>query len=147
MTDPVARAAYERIRREHEELRELLGFVHLTLPKRLETVASVSQMFASLCNQIETHFGREETAGLFDDIVAQASRLSQQTEHLRDEHGCLLEAARKLANQAKGGDGSDDWWQRLESEFQEFSKQLMQHESKENDLLFQAYFDDIGSPD
>jgi len=27
------------------------------------------------------------------------------------------------------------------------SKQLMQHESKENDLLFQAYFDDIGSVD
>ncbi len=104
-------------------------------------------MFASLCNQIETHFGEEETAGFFDDIVAQAPRLSQQTEHVCDEHGCLLETVRKLANQANDGDGSTDWWQRLESAFREFSKRLMQHESKENDLLFQAYYDDIGSPD
>ncbi len=42
MTDPVAHEAYERIRREHEELRELLASVHRTLTKRLETVAGVS---------------------------------------------------------------------------------------------------------
>ncbi len=147
MTDPVAHEAYERIRREHEELRELLSAVHRTLTKQLETVAGVSQMFASLSNQIESHFGEEETAGFFDDIVAQAPRLSQQTEHLCDEHGCLLETAKKLSKRAHDGDGSDDWWQQLESEFHEFSKQLVQHENKENDLLLQAYHDDVGSPD
>ncbi len=147
MTDPLAHEAYDRIRREHEELRELLGSVHRTLTKRLGTVADVSEMFASLCNQIATHFSEEEVAGFFDEIVAQAPRLSPQTEHLCNEHACLLETARKLADQANDGDGSDDWWQQLESEFHEFSKQLMQHENKENDLLWQAYHDDIGSPD
>ncbi len=147
MTDPVAHEAGDRLRHEHEELRELLGSVHRTLTKRLETVAGVSQMFASLCNQIETHFNKEETAGFFDEIVAQAPRLSSQTEHLCNEHECLLQTARKLADQANDGDGSDDWWQQLESEFHEFSKQLMQHENKETDLLLQVYHDDIGSAD
>ncbi len=108
MTDPVAHEAYERIRREHEELRELLASVHRTLTKRLETVAGVSQMFASLCNQIETHFSEEETSGFFDVIVAQAPRLSQLTKLVCDEHGCLLETARNLSNRANYGDGSDD---------------------------------------
>ncbi len=148
MTDPVAHEnTYERIRREHEELRELLASVHRTLTKRLETVAAVSDIFALLCNQIKTHFSEEETAGFFDEIVAQAPHLSPQTEYLCNEHGCLLETARKLADEANDGDGSDDWWQQLESEFHEFSKQLMEHESKENDLLWQAYHDDIGSPE
>ena len=147
MTHRVAHNIYERIRHEHEELRELLGSVYRTLTKRLETVADVSQMFASLCNRIETHFSNEETAGFFDDIVAQSPRLSEQTEHLCDEHVCLLNMARKLAKTADDGDGSNGWWRKLESEFHEFSMHLMQHESRENDLLLQAHHDDIGSPD
>jgi iron-sulfur cluster repair protein YtfE (RIC family) len=138
---------FEEIRREHEELRDLLGDIHQMLAKRLEAVASVSEMLASLGDHVETHFSEEETAGFFDDVTDRAPRLSDRIDALRTEHQQLLAAVRRLKEVANGGDGSADWWQRLESAFREFSKELMHHESSETEILLEAYNDDIGAAD
>lgn len=138
---------FEEIRREHEELRELLGGVKHMLGKRLETVASVAEMLASLGEHVETHFAEEETAGVFDDIVDQAPHLADRIESLRIEHQQLLAAVRRLNEVAAPSDSSDDWWQSLEAAFHEFSSGLMHHETAENEVLLEAYTDDIGAAD
>lgn len=137
----------EQIRQEHEELRALLGEIHGMLAKRLEAVASVAETLASLNEHVETHFAEEETAGLFDDVVDKAPRLSERIDALRNEHEQLLVAVRRLSEVANDGDGSDDWWQRLDAAFHEFSRDLMHHESCENEILLEAYTDDIGAAD
>jgi len=138
---------YEEIRREHEELRVLLGTVHRTLGERSETVTHVSEMLESLRDHVETHFTEEETDGFFDDVAARAPRVTDRTNELRNEHKLLLQNIRKLADTASSGDGSSDWWQRLDNEFHDFSKELMHHESKETELLQDVYTDDIGAAD
>ena len=94
-----------------------------------------------------THFAEEETAGFFDDVVDRAPRLSDRIDALRTEHQQLLAAIRRLNEVAGDGDGSADWWQRLEAAFHQFSNDLMHHESTENEILLEAYTDDIGAAD
>ena len=137
----------EEILREHEDLRELLGKIHRMLANRLESVASVSEMLASFGEHVELHFAEEETAGFFDDVVDRAPWLSNRIDALRTEHQQFLAAVRKLNEVAADGDGSADWFQRLESAFHRFSSELMHHESVENAILLEAYTDDIGAAD
>ena len=138
---------FEEIRREHGELRNLLAGLHKVLGDRLEGVNDVSRRMESLSAHIETHFNQEELAGFFDRIVDRAPRLSEQIDDLRAEHQSMLGEVRSLHEVALGGDGSPGWWQRLEDKFHEFSKELMHHEHKENQLLQQAYDEDIGAAD
>ena len=138
---------FEEMLEEHEELRELLGEIHRMLAKRLEAVASVSEMLASFGEHVETHFAEEETAGFFDDVVDRAPRLSDRIDALRTEHQQLLATVRRLNEIAGDGDGSADWWQRLEAAFHKFSNELMHHEHTENEILLEAYTDDIGTAD
>lgn len=146
-SEPTRRDTLEEIQREHEELRKQLGNVRQTLAKRLATVVNVAELIGKLCEEVETHFTQEEIDGFFDQVVEQAPRLSSNTEQLRAEHVRLRELIRDLSRCAGAGDGSDDWWERIEAQFHEFSKQLMRHESKENELLQSAYTDDIGQAD
>jgi iron-sulfur cluster repair protein YtfE (RIC family) len=148
MNDPISdRSTYEEIQREHEELGELLGDVTRTLAKRLVSVSQVAEMIGTLVEQLEQHFDEEETGGFFDQIVSQTPRHAERCKSLREEHTWLLASIRELNEQASLGDDSDDWWQRLESKFHEFSKELMQHESKENELVQKVYTEDIGPAD
>ena len=144
---PVDHEFFEEVQREHDELRELLGEVHRVLAERLEKVAEVSERLASLSEHVETHFQEEEIAGFFDQVVERAPRLSDRVDRLRTEHQALLGAVRSLYDAATQGDGSADWWKRMEGTFHDFSKDLMHHESHENDLLQEAYGEDLGTGD
>lgn len=137
----------EEIRQEHEELREALGKIHQTLHKREAAVATVAKMLSLLGDDVEAHFSDEETAGFFDDVLDRAPRLSGRIDMLRNEHQQLSATVDHLQEVAISGDGSDDWWQRIETAFHEFSKELMHHESTENELLLEAYTEDIGTGD
>ena len=137
----------EQIRREHDELRQLLGSVRRTLADRLETVASVAEKLSELCEHVETHFAEEETGGFFDQVLEKEPRFGERTQALQNEHVQLLAAVRKLAETSRAEGDSDDWWLRVEGEFHEFSKDLMRHESKENELLQDTLSVDIGAAD
>ena len=137
----------ESMRQEHEELRDLLGSLNRRLADRLEGVASVAEMMASLDEHVQTHFNQEEATGLFDAVIDRAPRLADRIADLRTEHQQLLSAVRELKQAADQGDGSTDWWQGLNSAFHSFSKELMHHENSETDVLMEAYTDDIGAAD
>ena len=133
MAEQTEQEIQEEIRREHEELRHLLGTVRRAISSRLEGVPRIGEMIASLAEHIETHFQEEEVYGLFDQIVDQAPRLAGKTDELRAEHVQLLGSVGTIVKTASGGDGSDGWWTQLDKHFLQFSKDLMHHESKENE--------------
>ena len=146
MNEPQTKhALLEEIRKEHEELREVLGVVHRTLGKREAAVATVAEMLSLLGDDVAAHFSDEESAGFFDDVLDRAPRLSNRIDALRGEHQQLSATVARLQVVATNGDGSSDWWQQIETAFHDFSKELMHHETTENELLLEAYTDDIGT--
>jgi len=58
----------------------------------------------------------------------------------------MRQAAQELVHLASNDDGSQ-WRQRLRAKFHDFGARLMHHETKENELLLEAYGDDIGDKD
>ena len=144
---PIDRDTLEHVRHDHARLHTLLGDTRRRLTQREETVNDVATMLGSVCEHLVDHFKLEEDGGFFQQLTAQAPRLSDIAETLEEEHVHLLETAQSLAKIAREGDGSDSWWSRLETDFLDFSKRMLQHEAKEHDLLQQAYGEDIGSHD
>jgi iron-sulfur cluster repair protein YtfE (RIC family) len=146
MTNDSENDVRQQLQQEHSELRQLLGDIHRILAERLDTVVHVSEQLAALNEHVQTHFNDEEVGGFFDQVLGKTSA-SHRVNSLRDEHQRLLQAVRRINEHAKSGNGSADWWKRLESEFHEFNKDFMEHEHKENQLLQDAYEQDIGAAD
>lgn len=140
-------AIYQYIRDEHEALRHLLSHLHQALTGRTETPHHIAEMIGSLQKHLATHFVEEEQEGFFDGIVEQAPRLADRANQLREEHASLQQAAEELNRVATTEAGSTAWWQEVNERFHLLSRDLMHHEHKENDLLQDAYENDIGSKD
>ncbi len=137
----------EAIRKEHDELRALLGEIGQILSARQVPLEEVLRKLSLLRNQLETHFQHEEAEGFFEQIADHAPRLAGRINNLCTEHVSMLEEIDGLMEQAMQGDGSDGWWQFIAAAFHDLSKRLMEHERVENELLQRAYTDDIGSKD
>ena len=138
---------HEEVEREHAALRDALGALHRVLAQRQGAVATVAEQLCALGDDVAEHFSDEETAGFFDDLLAQAPHLANRIDQLREEHQQLSDTIERLKVVAVHGDGSAPWWEQLEAAFHAFSKELMHHEATENELLVEAYTDDIGAAD
>jgi iron-sulfur cluster repair protein YtfE (RIC family) len=149
MADPsiTAPEVQERIRKEHERLRELLGQISRELASHRGTPARVTRQLRTLRDELDTHFAEEEDHGFFEQITEQAPRFSGQTQKLSDQHVDMLSKLAVLIDDSEHGDGSDAWWDGLVAEFHALSRELMQHEHEENELLQKAYSVDIGTKD
>ena len=146
-TNSIKKETVKQIQDEHRVLRELLGQVHQALAEQSKNSEEVSSLFNSLRSQIEEHFHEEESGGFFEQIAEQAPRLEHRAEEVRNEHAHLRDSISRLCFEASTGDGSDTWWQQLNEQFHEFSKELMHHEGHEHEMLQEAYEQDIGPSD
>jgi iron-sulfur cluster repair protein YtfE (RIC family) len=149
MADPstTPREVQERIRKEHDRLRDLLGLISREMASHRGTPGKLARQLHSLRDQLRTHFVEEEEHGFFEQIADQAPRFIAATEKLTQEHVDMLEKVDLLIGKAEGGDGSDSWWDGLMTAFHDLSRELMQHEHEENELLQKAYSVDIGEKD
>jgi hemerythrin len=139
--------SFEKVRREHKELRELLGQMNRALASREGSVEQACEMFASLSQFVERHFDTEEQGNFFAEIIDHAPRLVDRANATCDEHQQLLAHAKQMHELACEKADTEQWWQRLTSDFQQFSQALMRHESCEMELMQEAYGEDIGSKD
>lgn len=135
---------FDEIRREHEHLRQLLGEVHQTLNGRCSSAGKLAEMMLSLQRHVQEHFDEEEEGGFFHEVVTQAPRMTDRAENLKSEHVDLAGTVTELVTMAND---AEELSRTLDAKFHEFSKALMHHESKENDLLLDAYELDIGPSD
>ena len=140
-------AASKRIEEQHVHLRDMIAEIGRTLENSFESDEQVCCQLATLLVKLESHFLDEEEEGFFEQIEQKAPRLSSETEQLKEEHQRLLIQVSKLIATAESCERTVSWWENLKTDFHEFSKALMHHESMENQLLQRAYNEDIGTRD
>jgi hypothetical protein len=132
---------------EHESLHQTLGELRTLLENR-ESTAKVAIALAEFANQVQAHFvHEEEPEGFFDSVIDQAPRLKTRADALLEEHAAMSRELKKLRRHAKHGVVSDEWWSQLNAEFESFWQLFCQHERSENELVQEAFHDDIGSKD
>ncbi len=140
---------YLRVQREHAELRTALGEMHQVLAEQMAAPQYLVDTIDSVCQHIQTHFDEEEEEehGLFDELKRRVPRLSGQVDEIKKEHDVLLDELDRINQIAVLGEGTAEWWQRLQEAFRDFSRDLIRHEAKESELLQHAYTEDIGAGD
>ena len=108
------------------------------------------ERLSQLRDQLALHFALEEAYGYFDDPVDVAPRLSYAAENLRSEHRSLYLDLTNIVERAERLIHSEQlatlalWFG---PEFLEFDLALRDHESRENELIYEAFDTDIGTGD
>jgi hypothetical protein len=145
MNQTVSHDVTERIKQEHDALRDKLRQIHAALAVRELDAEEIRELLREFQSALGIHFSNEEESeGFFESVTAHAPRLSRKAGELCIEHRDLLQKAAELCRFAAAGSPSLTWWRELNSRCHEFSRQLMRHESEESLLLQQAYQDDLG---
>jgi hypothetical protein len=108
------------------------------------------ERMSELRDQLALHFALEEAYGYFDDPVDVAPRLSYAAETLRSEHRRLYMDLTHIVDRGERLLHSEQLatlalW--LGPEFLAFDEALRDHESRENELIFDAYETDLGAGD
>jgi iron-sulfur cluster repair protein YtfE (RIC family) len=145
-TQTMTHAAYEQMRAEHTEICELVTTLYRVLAERHEPAPRVLHLLESLLERTTGHFQDEESYGLFEDLVRRTPQRAATIRELRAEHAVLLARLKQLRQHVQGELGPDDW-QQLEQGFREFANVLCHHETRENELLIDAYEQDLGDQD
>ena len=141
------RSDFEQALREHEALEKKLVHLNLQLERRELPLPSVVKLLEGLRSFFISHFQKEETGGLFEDVVERAPHLSRLAAKLTHEHGELLQRMDGLIRFARRGTGQPLCWRMLRLRMQDLTVQLHQHEAEENGMLQMAYSDDLGTKD
>ncbi|NIP86535.1 MAG: hemerythrin domain-containing protein, partial [Planctomycetales bacterium] len=112
----------------------------------------VVRYFSWLRDQLAMHFALEDAYGYFEDAIAEAPRLSDQAEELRAEHDELFQEICELVEEAEQlmyherPCGYPEQTE-LAIRFYRFHARFQEHETRENQLVLDAFDQDIGVGD
>ena len=138
--DPSTKNSSARIAEEHRELQQTLR----QLEQATET-GRIASLLESLHSQLELHFSEEEADdGLAEAIPVSTPHHRRELEHLFDEHRLFISRIGTLSNrlrliEANIADLHDD--------MKTLCTDLRRHEARENSLLTEAVFTDVGTGD
>ncbi|NMC21227.1 MAG: hypothetical protein GYA33_12505 [Thermogutta sp.] len=148
MVNPQDRVETKRFFEEHERIEALLEEVDAALGKRDRPTKEVIRLLSELPVHLEAHFAFEEAGRFFDEGMLRAPHLRPKADKILAEHAPLVEAAKSLAADAAANEQSaPDWWERVRDRFLALKNDLSRHEHAENDLVQEAYVQDIGARD
>jgi len=143
-----------RMRSQHAGLRILLGSLDELICSLLESYrrdaaddgaqSAALALFSSLEFALENHFAMEEEGGYLSYVLAIAPRHSRKAETLCHQHAAFRKDVAKLAERARVAGCSASDWERIATDFREFSRVLLAHEQMENDLVADALLQDVG---
>lgn len=154
-TVAVNAAFLQEIKEDNRQLRDLFQQM-LTLfssPRRVRLgPRNIVQQLWQLRDQLAMHFALEDAYGYFEDAVAEAPRLSDMAEQLHSEHDGLFLEICELVEEGEAllyreRKGRPRQQTELAVRFYRFHARFQEHETRENELIFQAFDDDIGVGD
>lgn len=135
----------QELHRLLDRLRETVGGGAASPPPR-----PMFDLLEQLRDQSALHFALEEAYGYFDDPVDAAPRLAHQAELLRGQHSELyrelvgiVEAADELLHHERAAAGAAT----IAGRCRQFLAAFQRHEAAENELLLEAFADDLGVGD
>ena len=138
---------FEMIKEEHHELVGVMGEIRHLLAAEERDLDKLEALIIQLCDLVESHFKNEEAGGYLSEAIEQAPRLSERADQLHDQHRVLWEELQGLRTLTEQRENSDPWWQQLHAALETFARDLLTHEAREDDLVQEAFTDDIGSKD
>lgn len=148
MVNPQDRVDTERFFEEHERIEALLEELETAFSKRDRPPSEVIRLLSELPVHLEAHFAFEEAGRFFDHGMLRAPHLQPKADKILAEHSPLVEAAKALAKHTAEDDrSSPGWWDRGRDRFQVVKSELTRHEHAENDLVQEAYIQDLGAHD
>jgi hypothetical protein len=135
-------------RRVHELLDQAGGLLAAT-PREVPP-RRVVETLSELRDQLALHFSLEEAYGYFEDAVDVAPRLSERAAELRSQHAVMFvalcqivdEAERWLYHEAQG-----EVRRLVVQRFDKFRREFREHESREAELILDAWSSDVGVGD
>jgi uncharacterized protein (UPF0335 family) len=126
----------QQIHDEHEELKTLLKGLEAA-----EDLESLLPGLGKLRQLLEEHFEHEESPGVFDRVVREKqTHLLPRVEELVEEHREFLADLDDIL--ARGRAGKDPAGVR--ERFLRLSRRLHDHEGRENELMFDTFFTELG---
>jgi hypothetical protein len=137
---------YDEVLEDHKQLKGLLAEIHGALDEKAD-IDRVARMLAQLGDRIVAHFTLEEDGGYFTEAILHSPHLVARANRLMAQHPKLSAKARAVIRGTLEDQGSEAWWQETRRLFDEFREALAQHERGEDELLQEAYTQDIGSND
>lgn len=147
MTDASDHEAYEKIKHEHEHLREVLKDVRDAFAGGQASIDRLPNALEALRNELDEHFALEESTGYFSAEIDVAPRLASQAESLLEQHQHFRDRLEELIRRCRESTDLQAEAEQLQAAVDEFTWNLLRHEAEENDLIQQAYTEDIGSKD
>ncbi len=96
---------------------------------------------------LREHFAVEEKGGYFADILKVAPRLSRRAARLEQNHKEFSERLQSLLALVRYAVDAPDDWERVTSAVERFLQALRAHEDEENELVREAFMDDLGLGD
>lgn len=150
-TVTVNAAFFQEIKEVNQELWSLLDDVRGCFADgQAPDARRVVELMADLRDQMALHFALEEAYGYFDDPVAGAPHLGERAEELRLEHRTLYVKMSDLAEyveQLQRRDRLGALMDQVSRRFKNFDELFHRHEVQENELITEAYDEDIGVGD
>jgi len=132
---------------EHACLSEMLDNIRRTLAARNESRSAIAAKFQELNLVVLEHFEHEEQDGYFREVIERAPRLSERADALLSEHPAMAARLVALQTLAARRDEAVRWSTSLGKMFERFVECFRAHEYAENQLIQEAYTDDIGAED
>lgn len=145
--DVPTRQYADAVHADHRELAGLLSDIRTEFANDERSKLRLEKLVTQLSELCEAHFRREEEGGYMKEAVQQSPLLATKASALEAEHEDLQEQIEKLRILIHSGVESAAWWVRVQSDFNNFAKQISRHESEENALLQEAFSQDIGTKD
>ncbi|MDH3626683.1 MAG: hemerythrin domain-containing protein [Acidobacteriota bacterium] len=111
-------------------------------------VGRLLEHLPGLARTLREHFVTEEQGPLYADLPTRRPRIASRVEALKLEHPGMLVEIDQIID-ATGGLREAELYElrELNARIQLFVARLRRHEAAENELIFEAYWDDIGVGD
>lgn len=111
------------------------------------TIQALRPLLHEVFDRCRTHMELEERDGYMIGLVQTQPHLTNAVNELRDEHDVLLSAMTEITVSVDQSEDMD----RLEGSFvpqiREWLDQMRRHEHRENELVLEAFNQDIGTKD
>ncbi len=109
------------------------------------TLMRAVNLLAALRRELKEHFALEERAGFLVAATEAAPRLSRRASRLSREHADMNAAVARILEDLLSSQELPERWAALVESFARFSETLLAHERAEEEMVREAFMDDLGA--
>lgn len=151
-TEKNENSRYQGTLDEHRECMQYVTALEECLDRRPDDsgrwIGGLLQHLPGLARSMREHFEAEEEGPLFTELPAKRPVVGARLEALKEEHPKLLREVDRIIEIVSGMRDAELYELReINARIQLFVARLRRHEASENELIFETYWDDVGTGD